>query len=141
MRIRSSRSRASRETVIGTRPINSGIIPNFTKSCGSASFRSSLIFLSFSPASSALNPMEPRSIRFSIIRSIPSKAPPQINRMLVVSIGISSCCGCFLPPCGGTDATVPSRIFNKACCTPSPETSLVIDAFSDLRVILSISSI
>ena len=35
--------------------------------------------------------------------------------ILVVSIGISSCCGCFLPPCGGTDATVPSRILRSAC--------------------------
>ena len=41
---------------------------------------------------------------------------------------------------GGTLATVPSMIFSKACCTPSPETSRVIDGLSDLRVILSISS-
>ena len=34
-----------------------------------------------------------------------------------------------------------SIIFNKACCTPSPETSRVIDIFSLLRAILSISSI
>ena len=61
--------------------------------------------------------------------------------MLDVSICINSWCGCFLPPCGGTDATVPSTIFNKACCTPSPLTSLVIDGFSDFLVILSISSI
>ena len=39
------------------------------------------------------------------------------------------------------DATVPSTIFNNACCTPSPLTSLVIDGFSDFLVILSISSI
>jgi two-component sensor histidine kinase len=30
---------------------------------------------------------------------------------------------------------------NAACCTPSPDTSRVIDGFSDLRLILSISSI
>lgn len=41
---------------------------------------------------------------------------------------------------GGTEATVPSISFNKACCTPSPETSRVIDGLSDLREILSISS-
>ena len=35
----------------------------------------------------------------------------------------------------------PSIILSKACCTPSPLTSLVIDGFSDLREILSISSI
>ena len=39
------------------------------------------------------------------------------------------------------DATVPSTIFNNACCTPSPLTSLVIDGFSDFLDILSISSI
>ncbi len=44
------------------------------------------------------------------------------------------------PPCGGTEATVPSRIFSSACCTPSPETSRVMLGFSDLRAILSISS-
>lgn len=33
-----------------------------------------------------------------------------------------------------------SRIFSSACCTPSPETSRVIEAFSDFLVILSISS-
>ena len=41
---------------------------------------------------------------------------------------------------GGTDAVVPSRIFNSACCTPSPETSRVIEGFSALRATLSISS-
>ena len=39
-----------------------------------------------------------------------------------------------------TEAVVPSKIFSSACWTPSPETSLVIDGFSDLRAILSISS-
>src|SRR5438552_4582352 len=32
-------------------------------------------------------------------------------------------CGCLRPPCGGTLAIVPSRIFKSACCTPSPDTS------------------
>ena len=31
------------------------------------------------------------------------------------------------------DATVPSMIFSSACCTPSPDTSRVIDGLSDLR--------
>ena len=35
---------------------------------------------------------------------------------------------------------VPSTSLSKACCTPSPETSRVIEGLSDLRVILSISS-
>src|SRR5665647_2801106 len=76
-----------------------------------------------------------------MIFSNPSKAPPQMNRMSFVLIWMYSCCGCLRPPCGGTDATVPSRIFNRACCTPSPLTSRVIDGFSDFRAILSISSL
>ena len=79
--------------------------------------------------------------RFWIIFSIPSKAPPNINNTLVVSIFKNSWCGCFLPPWGGTLATVPSNIFSRACWTPSPLTSLVIDGFSDFLAILSISSI
>jgi hypothetical protein len=35
---------------------------------------------------------------------------------------------------------VPSKIFKSACWTPSPETSRVMDGFSPLRAILSISS-
>ena len=40
----------------------------------------------------------------------------------------------------GTLAIVPSMILSNACCTPSPETSRVIDGLSPLRAILSISS-
>ena len=38
------------------------------------------------------------------------------------------------------DATVPSMIFRRACWTPPPDTSRVMEAFSALRPILSISS-
>ena len=55
-----------------------------------------------------------------------------MNRMLVVSTCRNSCCGCLRPPCGGTEATVPSMIFSSACCTPSPETSRVIDGIVGL---------
>jgi hypothetical protein len=72
--------------------------------------------------------------------SRPTNAPPQMKRMFVVSIWMNSWCGCLRPPCGGTFVTVPSRIFRRACWTPSPETSRVIDGFSPLRAILSISS-
>ncbi len=51
----------------------------------------------------------------------------QMKRMLRVSIWMYSWCGCLRPLCGGTLATVPSMIFSSACCTPSPETSRVID--------------
>ena len=89
---------------------------------------------------SAPNPTPLLPIRLSMILSSPANAPPQMNRMFVVSIWMNSWCGCLRPPCGGTDAVVPSRIFSSACCTPSPLTSRVIDGFSDLRAILSISS-
>ena len=72
-------------------------------------------------------------LRCAMIFSRPAKAPPQMNRMLVVSTCRNSCCGCLRPPCGGTEATVPSMIFSSACCTPSPDTSRVIEGLSDLR--------
>ena len=86
------------------------------------------------------NPIDFRPTRSSTIFSSPSNAPPQMNRTLVVSIWMKSWWGCFRPPCGGTLATVPSRILRSACWTPSPETSRVIDGLSALRAILSISS-
>jgi hypothetical protein len=36
---------------------------------------------------------------------------------------------------GGAEAMVPSMILNIACCTPSPDTSRVIEGLSDLRLI------
>ena len=75
-----------------------------------------------------------------MIFSSPANAPATMNSTLVVSIWMNSWCGCLRPPWGGTDAVVPSRIFSSACCTPSPDTSRVIDGFSDLRAILSTSS-
>ena len=78
--------------------------------------------------------------RPEMIFSSPENAPPQMNRMFVVSTCRNYCCGCLRPPCGGTEAVVPSRIFSSACWTPYPETSRVIDGFSLLRLILSISS-
>ena len=71
-------------------------------------------------------PMPRLPTRSSMIFSRPSNAPPQMNRMFVVSIWMKSWCGCLRPPCGGTLATVPSRIFSSACWTPSPETSRVM---------------
>ena len=89
---------------------------------------------------SAPKPSPRRPTRSPTIFSSPAKAPATMNSTLVVSIWMNSWCGCLRPPCGGTDAWVPSRIFSSACCTPSPETSRVIDGFSDLRAILSTSS-
>ena len=89
---------------------------------------------------SAPKPMAVLPTRFSMILSSPTNAPPQMKSTLVVSTWMNSCCGCLRPPWGGTLAIVPSRILSSACCTPSPDTSRVIDGFSDLRAILSISS-
>ena len=79
-------------------------------------------------------------MRRSMILSRSANAPPQMNRMFVVSIDRNSWWGCLRPPCGGTLATVPSRILSSACWTPSPLTSRVIDGLSALRAILSTSS-
>ena len=125
----------------GKRPISSGIKPNLIKSSGSTSFNSSPIARSSLPATSALKPMPDLAVRCWITFSKPSNAPPQINKILVVSTWRKSWLGCFLPPWGGIEAIVPSINLSKACCTPSPETSRVIDGLSDLREILSISSI
>ncbi len=89
---------------------------------------------------SAPKPMPLFSERLRMTFSRPSNAPPQMNRMFVVSTCTNSWFGCLRPPCGGTDAIVPSTSFSSACCTPSPTTSRVIDGLSDLREILSISS-
>ena len=92
---------------------------------------------------SLLPPVKPMVVfptRALTMFSSPSKAPPRIKRMFLVFTGMNSWWGCFLPPWGGTLATVPSMIFRRACCTPSPETSRVREGFSDLRAILSISS-
>jgi hypothetical protein len=65
----------------------------------------------------------------------------QMKRMFVLGVDLDVLLlGCLRPPCGGTLATVPSRIFSRACWTPSPDTSRVIETFSVVRPILSISS-
>ena len=85
MRSRASSSRRSRPTFTGRRPINSGIRPNLTKSSGRTCLKSSPTFSSCLSAISELNPMDFCPIREPMILSRPSKAPPQINNMLVVS--------------------------------------------------------
>ena len=118
----------------------SGIKPNDFKSDGIIycnRFSSSIL----SSSIEALKPTACIFKRLLIILSIPEKAPPAINKISFVLISINFCSGCFLPPFGATFTTEPSNNFNNACCTPSPETSLVIDGLSPLRAILSISSI
>ena len=139
--ISASLSRSFSVAIIGNLPINSGIRPNFNKSCGNSSLKISYLFISFLLSIFVPNPIAFSPVLSFMIFSSPSNAPPQINNIFSVFICNNSWFGCFLPPCGGTDAIVPSIIFYSACCTPSPLTSLVIDGFSDFLVILSISSI
>jgi len=52
----------------------------------------------------------------------------------VVSTCRNSCCGMLAARLAEEPRQiVPSMIFKSACCTPSPETSRVIDGLSDLR--------
>lgn len=132
--------------MMGSRPNNSGMIPNFFKSSGEISSITSLYLISFavfsaSPSENPILALLEIFFRFLIILSIPGNAPPTINKILDVSTWIVSAFGCFRTPFSGTSTTVPSIIFKRACCTPSPLTSRVIDMFSPLQAILSISSI
>ena len=71
---------------MGSRPMNSGIIPYFSRSwgmmCDRVSDSDRLLFGSMC----APNPMAVWRMRDSMILSSPSKAPPHTKRMLVVSI-------------------------------------------------------
>ncbi len=118
--------------------MNSGMSPNLCRSSGSTSLKR----LMSSPleCSGAPKPMPFLPARDEMMSSSPANAPATMNSTFVVSIWMNSWCGCLRPPCGGTEATVPSRILSSACCTPSPDTSRVIDGFSALRAILSTSS-
>ena len=133
-------SSSSKVANIGILPTNSGISPYLIKSSGSKFFISSPDGWSWKCFTFAPKPIEVSEPLLAITLSNPEKAPPQINKMLVVSTCKNSCWGCFLPPWGGTLAIVPSIILSKACCTPSPDTSLVIEGFSDFLLILSTSS-
>ena len=121
-------SSSCRFDITGNLPTNSGISPYLTKSSGSKLSISDEIDCTFEDVfTSAPKPIPILLVLWSITLSKPEKAPPHINRIFEVSICINSCCGCFLPPWGGIDATVPSISFKRACWTPSPEKSLVIE--------------
>ena len=107
-------SSGSRCVTTGSLPSNSGMSPKLFKSCALINW--SKFFLAFSCSSLfTLKPMALVLIRLAITLSIPSKAPPQINKIFLVSTLIIFCSGCLRPPCGGTSASVPSNIFNKPC--------------------------
>ena len=111
-----SSSSSSRMATTGKRPTNSGIRPYLTRSSGSRFLRNRLIeSCSVLLFISAPKPIPDFSERSCITFSRPENAPPQINSTLRVSTCRNSCCGCLRPPCGGTDATVPSISFSNAC--------------------------
>ena len=90
IRTKASLSSPLRLTQIGTRPTNSGISPNFTRSGGVTSCSSSPRSFSDFWVISALKPIDLRSSLASMIFSSPSNAPPQTKRILEVSMEISS---------------------------------------------------
>ncbi|MNY52458.1 hypothetical protein D3C86_1881300 [compost metagenome] len=61
-------------------------------------------------------------MRLHTSASRPGKAPPAMNRMLRVSTTCSSPCSLRRPDLE-MRTSVPSTIFSRACCTPSPEMS------------------
>ena len=116
-----SRSRLRTAPIIGRRPMNSGIIPNLTQVLGQhlgEQLAGVALGLASAPCRGSRRPCG--RCGCSMICSSPANAPPQMNSTFVVSIWMNSWCGCLRPPCGGTEACVPSRIFSSACCTPSP---------------------
>ncbi|CAB4550845.1 unannotated protein [freshwater metagenome] len=70
--------------------MNSGIIPNFSKSSGMTSAKISFVFRSDAGEISALKPTPDEPERASIILSRPENAPPTMKSTLVVSICINS---------------------------------------------------
>ena len=101
------RARSSVATT-GSRPTNSGIRPNLIRSSGMhlrQQLAGRLLFLAL--AILAPKPIDFWYMRRSMTSSRPTNAPPQMKRMLVVSIWMNSWCGCLRPPCGGTLALRP----------------------------------
>ena len=134
-----SSSRASSVKIIGSLPINSGIIPKLRIS-STVTFRSRFLSLSYLSFRSALNPMEDCLFRRSLmIFSRSGNAPPQINKIFFVLTVSSGTMAFLLLAPTGTSTSAPSRSFRRPCCTDSPLTSL----WFVLRflAILSISSI
>jgi ATP-dependent Clp protease ATP-binding subunit ClpX len=127
--------------IIGRLPVLTYLNPlDDFKSCG-AMYCIMLLLSMVAVLRTALYPTTCVFSRWAIFFSMPSKAPPQMNRIFLVLTGIIFWSGCLRPPWGGTFTTEPSSSFSNPCCTPSPLTSRVMEGLSPLRAILSISSI
>ena len=124
----------------GRRPTNSGIIPNLLRSSGSTCANSTPVSCLVASVRSAreADALLADAVRDDLLE--PDERAAEDEQDVGGVDRMSSCCGCLRPPCGGTEASVPSRILRSACCTPSPDTSRVIERFSALRATLSISS-
>jgi len=90
MRFKSSRVSSLSATVIGRRPISSGIMPNLTRSSEVTWFKRFMRSSSFRCVPVAPKPIDVAERRCSIIFSRPTNAPPQMKRMFVVSMSIIS---------------------------------------------------
>ena len=103
--------------------MNSGIMPKARRS-SFVTFERMSLSLSWASLSSAEKPMELCLVSRSLM--MPSRAgnaPPQMNRMLVVSTVVSGTMPFLELAPTGTSTSEPSRSFNSPCCTASPETS------------------
>ena len=117
---------------------STAIAPSSSPSAGPSPFMSAIC--AALAATSAPKPIPALLVRRATSFERPEKAPPQMKRMLVVSIVTKSARGDLRPPRSGTWTTEPSSILRSACWTPSPETSRVIAIASAFRASLSISS-
>lgn len=88
--IKASLSKSFRLAIIGNLPINSGINPNFSKSCGNNSLKISYLLISFLLFICVPNPIAFSPVLSLMIFSNPSKAPPQIIKIFSVLICINS---------------------------------------------------
>jgi len=83
---KASLSNSLNVAIIGSLPTNSGINPNFNKSCGNNSSNILYLSSSFLLSICAPNPIAFLPTLSFIILSNPSNAPPHINNMFDVSI-------------------------------------------------------
>jgi hypothetical protein len=131
---------SAKAATTGMRPTSSGIRPNLIRSSGSTSLKhigqaALLLALDVAP-----KPMPEDSVRFSITFSKPANAPPQMNRMLVVSICRNPGSGACAHPGAARWPSCLQSASARPAAHLHPDTSRVMDGLSDLREILSISS-
>ena len=116
--VSASISKSSNVAITDNRPVNSGIKPYLIKSSVRTSENTSPRLRSSTLLIVEPKPIEELSHLCEMIFSKPAKAPPQINKILLVSTCRNSCCGCLRPPCGGIAATVPSHNFQQSLLHP-----------------------